>query len=71
MFSLDPDARTALIGKRVGSVRHLARTLGLAHTTVLRTVRGDWRGLQTQQAIANACKISRVKMFGANPVVAA
>jgi uncharacterized membrane protein len=52
------------IERRFGSVRNLAKSLDLSHTTVSRTLRGEMRGEATQRKIAKALGVSRPALFG-------
>ena len=64
LLSLGPTERARLVKRRVGSSRKLAAALGVAHTTISRTLRGEMKDELTQARIAKACRISRNKMFG-------
>lgn len=53
-----------IIARRYGSVRKLAEAVGLSHVTVGRTLNGQYRGEKTQDKIAKALGVSRVRLFG-------
>ena len=57
-------APNSAIKRKYGSIRKLAKAIGLSHVTVSRTLRGDYRGEETQKAIAKALGVSRPKLFG-------
>ncbi len=64
LLSPTPQERLRLVKRKHGSATKLAGALGVAPTTVTRTLRGELRDEATQARIAKACKVSRRKLFG-------
>ena len=64
MLSLSHSDRVELVRRRFGSPEKLAAVIARDRTTVWRTISGVSKNETTQRAIAKACRVNPVRMFG-------